>query len=139
MLPAGSRVVDVGSGAGFPGLPLAVVRPDATVVAVEPRRLRADFLKRALEEVPIPNGSAFAGKPSGLPPGSADVAVSRAVGGIEAIMRAATFLAAGGFYLAWTTEAEAIAGRLGSGFVLEGVTAVPGARRKTVARFRKVR
>ena len=47
----GVRVVDVGSGAGLPGLPLALVRPDLQVVLVEPLLRRATFLREAVSEL----------------------------------------------------------------------------------------
>ncbi len=49
------RVADLGSGAGFPGVPMAIVRPDAHVTLVEPRRKRANFLREIAREVPLPN------------------------------------------------------------------------------------
>jgi 16S rRNA (guanine527-N7)-methyltransferase len=50
-LPAAARtLVDVGSGAGFPGLPIALVRPDLAITLVEPRHKRAAFLRAALAE-----------------------------------------------------------------------------------------
>jgi 16S rRNA (guanine527-N7)-methyltransferase len=45
----GSTVADIGSGAGLPGLPLALVRPDVHVVLVEPLLRRATFLSEAVE------------------------------------------------------------------------------------------
>ncbi len=48
LIPEGSRVADVGSGAGLPGIPLALVRPDLTVVLVEPLLRRATFLGEAV-------------------------------------------------------------------------------------------
>jgi 16S rRNA (guanine527-N7)-methyltransferase len=48
LVPAGARVVDVGSGAGLPGLPLALVRPDVHVVLVEPLLRRTTFLTEAV-------------------------------------------------------------------------------------------
>ena len=47
-LPAGVSVVDVGTGAGAPGLALALLRPDLRVTLVEPRNKRAAFLRTVL-------------------------------------------------------------------------------------------
>lgn len=43
--PEGARLVDVGAGAGFPGMPLKIVRPDLAVVLVEAGRRRVAFLE----------------------------------------------------------------------------------------------
>lgn len=48
LIPAGSRVVDVGSGAGLPGLVLALSRPDISIDLVEPLARRAAFLAEAV-------------------------------------------------------------------------------------------
>lgn len=58
--PAGSAVVDIGSGAGFPGVVWAIARPDLRVALVEPRQRRAAFLERVLLEVHLPNADVFA-------------------------------------------------------------------------------
>ena len=47
-------VVDIGSGAGLPGLPLAIARPDLRVMLVEPMRRRCDFLTEVVESLGIP-------------------------------------------------------------------------------------
>src|SRR5262249_34337860 len=46
------RVVDIGSGAGFPGIPVAVARPDCTVTLVESHRRKAVFLRDATRRMP---------------------------------------------------------------------------------------
>ena len=51
-LPERGSVCDLGSGAGFPGLVLAIARPDLRFVLVEVRRNRAVFLQRAAEDLP---------------------------------------------------------------------------------------
>ena len=51
LLPAASRVADLGSGAGFPGLPLAVLREDTAFVLVESRERRHHF-QRAEDRAP---------------------------------------------------------------------------------------
>jgi 16S rRNA (guanine527-N7)-methyltransferase len=43
-VPPGARVVDVGSGAGLPGIPLGLVRPDLALTLVEPMARRVEFL-----------------------------------------------------------------------------------------------
>lgn len=51
-LPAGNlRVVDIGSGAGFPGFPVAILRPDCTVALVESHQRKAVFLREASRKV----------------------------------------------------------------------------------------
>jgi 16S rRNA (guanine527-N7)-methyltransferase len=51
LIPHGSRVVDVGSGAGLPGLVIAIRRPDLPVDLVEPMQRRVDFLTDAVREL----------------------------------------------------------------------------------------
>ena len=48
LVDAPARVVDVGSGAGFPGLPLACMWPDSAIVLVEPSAKRGVFLKEVV-------------------------------------------------------------------------------------------
>lgn len=51
LLADGSSVADVGSGAGLPGIPLAIHRPDLRMVLIEPLLRRATFLTQAVEEL----------------------------------------------------------------------------------------
>lgn len=48
------RVADIGSGAGLPGLPVAMARPDVRVTLIEPLLRRADFLREAVAELDLP-------------------------------------------------------------------------------------
>ena len=50
-VPSGARVVDVGSGAGLPGIPLGLARPDLSVTLVEPMARRVEFLTEAVDEL----------------------------------------------------------------------------------------
>jgi 16S rRNA (guanine527-N7)-methyltransferase len=56
-IPRGARVVDVGTGAGAPGLALAILRQDLTVTLVEPLSKRSAFLRTVLGSVPLPHVS----------------------------------------------------------------------------------
>lgn len=47
----GARVVDVGSGAGLPGIPLAIARPDLSITLLEPLLRRFTFLTEVVEEL----------------------------------------------------------------------------------------
>jgi 16S rRNA (guanine527-N7)-methyltransferase len=51
LIPESATVVDVGSGAGLPGIPLAILRPDLTVTLLESLLRRANFLDLAVEEL----------------------------------------------------------------------------------------
>lgn len=53
LIPEGSTVADVGSGAGLPGIPLAVLRSDLQLTLIEPLLRRYDFLTRAVEELDL--------------------------------------------------------------------------------------
>lgn len=55
LIAEGSEIVDVGSGAGLPGIPLAIVRPDLHVTLLEPLLRRANFLSLAIEELRLGN------------------------------------------------------------------------------------
>lgn len=52
--------VDLGSGAGLPGIPVAVARPDLSMILVEPRQARAAFLELAVERLGLHNARVFA-------------------------------------------------------------------------------
>jgi 16S rRNA (guanine527-N7)-methyltransferase len=53
LIPAGATVADIGSGAGLPGIPLALLRPDLQVTLVEPLLRRSTFLTQAVDELGI--------------------------------------------------------------------------------------
>ncbi|MBD0293023.1 MAG: 16S rRNA (guanine(527)-N(7))-methyltransferase RsmG [Jiangellaceae bacterium] len=56
-LPERCRVVDIGSGAGLPGVVLAIVRPDLQVILVEPMQRRAGFLTEVVAELGLANAT----------------------------------------------------------------------------------
>ncbi len=90
LIESGERVIDIGSGAGLPGIPLAIARPDLKVALLEPMLRRSEFLIEAVTElglaVEVVRGRAeepwvreqF---------GSRDVAVSRAVAPLDKLTK----------------------------------------------------
>ncbi len=51
LVPDGCQVADVGSGAGLPGIPLAIARPDIRITLIEPLLRRSNFLTGVVEEL----------------------------------------------------------------------------------------
>jgi 16S rRNA (guanine527-N7)-methyltransferase len=83
LIPAGARVVDLGSGAGLPGIPLALARPDLTVVLLEPMQRRAAFLRDCLSTLALPAVEVVVGRAEdGISP-LADYVVARAVTALD--------------------------------------------------------
>lgn len=72
-----ARVVDVGSGAGAPGLPLALLRPDLSLTLVEPLVKRVSFMRTVIGALGTPNVQIVHGRGESLEE-TFDVAISRA-------------------------------------------------------------
>jgi 16S rRNA (guanine527-N7)-methyltransferase len=104
------RVVDVGSGAGFPGLVVALARPASRVALVESRRKVCSFLGEAVAETDASNAFVVWGRAEqvGSAPNlreSFDLAVSRAVAPQDYLPLCDTLLRPGGSILLMTTPA----------------------------------
>ena len=54
LIPQGARVIDVGTGAGLPGIPLCILRPDLRVTLLDAQRKRVTFLQAAIEALDLP-------------------------------------------------------------------------------------
>jgi 16S rRNA (guanine527-N7)-methyltransferase len=54
IIPNGVRVADIGSGAGLPGVVIALSRPDLKVTLIEPLQRRVDFLNQVINELELP-------------------------------------------------------------------------------------
>ncbi len=139
LVPQRAELIDIGSGAGFPAIPIAIVRPDVSVTPVEPRRRRLEFLKAVRKQVGLDNVFAHETSVTNLVRGAADVATARAVGRIDEVLGEAPFLKPGGLFLVWTTRATSggLARRLARHFTPDSHLAVPESRQKVIAAFRK--
>jgi 16S rRNA (guanine527-N7)-methyltransferase len=77
-LPEGAaEIVDLGSGAGLPGIPVAIARPEIHVILAESRRQRIAFLELAAAELELGNVSVHAGRAE-TAPSPADACLARA-------------------------------------------------------------
>jgi 16S rRNA (guanine527-N7)-methyltransferase len=74
-------LADVGSGAGFPGLPMALCWPDCSVTLVESRERRHHFQRAAVRELGLTNVTATRGRIEELPPTPQDLVVAQALSG----------------------------------------------------------
>ena len=76
---AGSRlhVFDLGSGAGLPGVPVAIARQDAQVLLIEPKARRAAFLELVVEQLDLSNAKVHVGAANSVA-GRADAVLIRA-------------------------------------------------------------
>jgi 16S rRNA (guanine527-N7)-methyltransferase len=78
----GGRLADVGSGGGFPGLPLKIVRPDLEVCLIDSNVKKATFLAEVVRELALPRARVLVSRYEELDEEVAplDIACSRAVG-----------------------------------------------------------
>ena len=87
-LPAAAfRLVDVGSGGGVPGIPLAIARPDAAVLLVESTKKKAAFLEQTAKELGLQNVTVSQERAEDVGQSASretfDVAVARAVASLD--------------------------------------------------------
>ncbi len=112
---ARGRLVDVGAGAGFPGLPLAIAMPALDVTLLEATGKKVQFVNHAIELLGIDNARAVHGRAEELAHipelrEQAEFAAARAVGRVVVLCELALpFVAVGGSVLLWKTPAAAAA------------------------------
>ena len=96
-LGSGERVVlDVGSGGGLPGIPVAVARPDLSVILLEPRESRVAFLEMAVSALELGNVTVEHGRAQGSSL-RGDVCLARALANpLTSWVLCSPLLAAGG-------------------------------------------
>ncbi len=106
----GGRLADAGSGAGFPGLPLAAVMPDRQFDLLESRVKRCEFLAWAAAEAGCANVTVGQRRVGEGGPGSERryaAVTERAMGQLENILpQCLNILAGGGVFLAWQSAAQ---------------------------------
>lgn len=109
MRPHG-RLIDVGSGAGFPGLPLAIADPSLEVVLLDSLSKRVSFLEAVVKELSLSNVHVIHGRAeeAGRDPAlrdAFDVSTARAVAALPLLTEyCLPFVKPGGFFLAYKGE-----------------------------------
>lgn len=109
-IPPAASVVDIGSGAGLPGLVLAIVRPDVSVTLLEPLLRRTTFLDECVAELGLVNVHVRRGRAEEVVGEfSMDVATARAVAPLDRLIRwALPLLRPGGEMLALKGDRAAV-------------------------------
>jgi len=90
LLDSGERIADIGSGAGLPGIPLALARPDLRLTLIEPLLRRSEFLREVVDdlgiEITIVRGRAE-DRSVRQQVGEMDAVVSRAVASLDKLTK----------------------------------------------------
>ncbi len=98
------RMADIGAGAGFPGLPLAIALPSSEVKLVESQARKCAFIERAVAAAGVENAEAVCARVENWHEGigAQDVVLARAVGPQPVVLEyAAPLLRAGGVLVDW--------------------------------------
>ncbi len=87
LIPDGSSAVDVGSGAGLPGIPMAIAQPKAHFTLVEPMERRANWLKAVVSDLQMPNVEVVRARAEEVKKSNFDFATARAVAPLDKLMK----------------------------------------------------
>lgn len=142
-VPENARLADIGTGGGFPGLPLAIVRPDLRVVLLDSVAKKVRFLNEACVKLGLSNCTAVAGRAEELAHRAAyreafDVAVWRGLGPLkQSAELCLPFVRVGGKGIALKgpkldeelSEARALIGQLGGAISRASEVSLPGGLR----------
>ncbi len=89
--PPQSRLIDVGSGAGFPGLPIKIWSSAVRLTLIESNQKKATFLREVIRRLGLKDGAVFAGRAESFS-GQAEVVTLRAVERFETALKVASRL-----------------------------------------------
>jgi len=130
-----SRLADVGSGAGFPGLPLAMVLPELDVTLIESNSKKTAFLSEVVRRLGLKNVLVWRGRMESLEKSSRpfDFIVARALGDYEGLAQwAKDRLAPSGKLVLWVGEEDASKISALKGWDWETPIPIPNSRNRTI-------
>lgn len=143
LIKTGATVLDIGSGAGFPGIPLKIARDDISVTLLDSVNKKVAFMNDVIADLGLKNIEAVHARIEDFPhKGEFDVAVSRAVAELTTLAEyALPFVKVGGTFVAYKSEkAEAEVAAAGNAVALLGgrlreireVNVAPGLTRRLI-------
>jgi 16S rRNA (guanine527-N7)-methyltransferase len=127
------RLADVGSGAGFPGLPLAMAIPDIHVTLIESDTKKATFLSEAVRELALSNVTVFRGRMDDLPigPSGFEFITARALGQHKDLLNwSSKRLSDVGKIILWLGESDAISLSNYAAWQWDPPIHIPGSKRR---------
>lgn len=135
--PEDRRAYDLGSGAGLPGVVIAIGCPALDVTLVEGRRHRSDFLNEVVTELGLTNVKVYAGKAESLTD-RVDLCLSRAFAPAGSAWNVAQgVLTPAGRLIYWAGRAADLAGELGHDVSWEQVATAESARSGSLVVIRR--
>ena len=87
LVKPGELVADVGSGAGLPGIPMAIAAPDTDFVLIEPMDRRASWLQEVVDELDLQNVEVVRARAEEVEGGQFEVVTARAVAALDKLLR----------------------------------------------------
>jgi 16S rRNA (guanine527-N7)-methyltransferase len=84
---AGDLVADVGSGAGLPGIPMAIALPEAHFVLIEPMERRSNWMLEVIEELGLTNAEVRRARAEEVLDLTFDIVTARAVAALDKLLR----------------------------------------------------
>ena len=115
-LAAGAHIIDLGSGAGFPGLAIKIWSPKSPMTLIESNHKKVAFLREVIRTLPLTSIDVFAGRAEEYPATSAALVTVRAVERLGSILQTAAAL---------TTTPGRLALLIGSSQVRDAQTTLP--------------
>jgi 16S rRNA (guanine527-N7)-methyltransferase len=128
-----SRLADVGTGAGFPGLSLAVIVPSLTVTLIESNTKKCTFLSEVVRELQLPNVTVFRGRMEEFPSSleAFDFVAARALGQFDALLAwSKENIALAGKVVLWLGAADSRGVSQDPNWIWEKPTLIPGSERR---------
>ncbi len=86
LVPAGANVADVGSGAGLPGIPMAIAQPEAHFTLIEPMERRSEWLRQVADEIGLTNVTVMRARAEEVAE-AFDLVTARAVSALPKLLR----------------------------------------------------
>lgn len=87
LVKPGELVADVGSGAGLPGIPMAIAAPETDFVLIEPMDRRASWLQEVVDELDLQNVEVVKARAEEVEGGQFEVVTARAVAALDKLLR----------------------------------------------------